>query len=186
MMSSDVVGKKKFTVICVALALVLFAAGWWIGAMSPIIYMIAISILMLAVIVILRLGAWVAVLVLAAHLYLVCYLGNMLADGLLDWLMLAIIPLSLIMRGRSLHHVVNAPTLSVVHPVHSKGNVVHDQDNHSDHGLSSEDGNTECDIENVTTEKMPETPQPRQFLPHQWLASLTPGGRRLFKSPFPF
>src|SRR5258708_22400321 len=101
MMSSDVVGKKKFTLMCATLALVLFTAGWWIGAMSPIVSMLAVGLLVLAVIVVLRLSVWVAVLVLAAHLYLVCYLGNVLVDGMLDWLLLAIIPLVLLMRGHS-------------------------------------------------------------------------------------
>ena len=190
-MSNDVVGKKRFATLslCVVLALVFFTVGWWIGAMSLIMDTLVIGVLALTVVVVLRLGVWVALLVLAAHLYLDWYLGNAIAGITLDWLFLGVILLSLFIRASSANEAPGMVTSSMARSVHDEVHAAlgrDDRGNHRDHGLSDEDGCKECAIEDAVTEKMPETPKPRQFLPPMWLAPLTPNGRRLLKSPFPF
>jgi hypothetical protein len=193
-MSNDVVGRKRFATLslCVVLALTLFTVGWWIGAMSPVMYTLVIGVLALAAVVILRLGAWAAALVLVAHLYLAWYLGNMVAGITLDWLFLGIILLFLIVRASGTNETIRMAASAKAHAVRHREHAAldddtHDEpDSHRDQKLSVEDDRKEGDVEEVSTKKMPETPKPRQFLPHIWLPPLTPNGRRLLKSPFPF
>lgn len=154
--------------------------------MSPLLYILVIGVLALTAIVVLRLGIWTALLVLAAHLYLDWYLGDIIASITLDWLFLGIILVSLFIRTSNANMVTAMLVSSRARPVHDELHEALEHAHHSDHELSDEADGKECAIEETAPKKMPDTPKPRQFLSPAWLAPLTPNGRRLLKSPFPF